>query len=200
MVRSFCASNSAVRRLDAEGINRNVYWVGDVMLDSIYANRPVASQKSRIIENLNLTPSQYGLVTVHRAANTDDPERLMNIIQALNEVGEKVVFPVHPRTRSALHKIEARYAGNIALIDPVGYYDMMMLEENARIVATDSGGVQREAYFMRKPCLTMRDETEWTETVQAGWNILVGVEKQKIIEAWKTFTRQWSYHVLYWSS
>lgn len=183
----FCVSQTAVKQLANEGITKNVFWVGDVMLDSNLANRPLARKKSTVLSTLELAPGTFGLVTVHRAANTDDPERLANIVIALSQVGETVVFPVHPRTRGALEKLEVRFAENVRVIEPVGYYDMMMLEENARIVATDSGGVQREAYFMKKPCLTLRDETEWTETVHVGWNKLVGVEVDKILSEWKNF-------------
>jgi UDP-N-acetylglucosamine 2-epimerase len=183
----FCVSQTAVRQLADEGIDKNVYWVGDVMLDANIANRPIARQKSTVLSTLELAPDKYGLVTVHRAANTDDPSRLENIVKALSRVNEVVVLPVHPRTRDALQKLNRQFGENVRLIDPVGYYDMMVLEENARIIATDSGGVQREAYFMKKPCLTLRDETEWTETVQAGWNKLVGVGVEEIIHEWKTF-------------
>lgn len=180
----FCVSQTAVCRLAQEGISAHVHWVGDVMYDAILANRPLAMQKSKILDRLNLLPARYSLVTVHRAANTDDPQRLSKIVQALNQVGETVVFPVHPRTQGALQRLGARFADHVKLIEPVGYYDMMMLEMNARIIATDSGGVQREAYFLQKPCLTLRDETEWTETVEAGWNRLVGVEPETILQAW----------------
>lgn len=183
----FCVSQTAVRQLADEGIEKNVYWVGDVMLDANIANRPIARQKSTVLSRLELAPCKYGLVTVHRAANTDDPSRLTSIVTALSQVDEIVVFPVHPRTRGALQKLDRQFGENVRLIEPVGYYDMMVLEENARIIATDSGGVQREAYFMRKPCLTLRDETEWTETVQAGWNKLVGVDVERIVCEWKTF-------------
>lgn len=184
----FCVSQTAVRHLANEGITKNVYWVGDVMLDVNLANRPLARRKSTVLSTLGLAPASYGLVTVHRAANTDDPGRLANIVKALSQVDETVVFPVHPRTRGALDKLDVRFGDNVRLIEPVGYFDMMVLEENARIIATDSGGVQREAYFMQKPCLTLRDETEWTETVEAGWNRLVGVDVDAIISAWKNFT------------
>jgi UDP-N-acetylglucosamine 2-epimerase len=184
----FCVSQTAVKHLEAEGIHSHVHWVGDVMFDAMLANRPLARQKSQIVSSLDLTPGKYGLVTVHRAANTDDPARLKNIITALNAVGETVVFPAHPRTRKALHNLDVQFSASLKVIEPVGYFDMMMLEENARLIATDSGGVQREAYFMRKPCLTLRDETEWTETVQVGWNKLVGVEVQEILHAWSSFT------------
>ena len=184
----FCVSQTAVKQLANEGITKDVYWVGDVMLDANLANRPLARQKSTVLSTLGLTSASYGLVTVHRAANTDDPQRLANIVKALSQVGETVVFPVHPRTRGALDKLDVKFGDNVRLVEPVGYFDMMVLEENARIIATDSGGVQREAYFMQKPCITLRDETEWTETVQVGWNKLVGVEVERIVSEWKTFT------------
>jgi UDP-N-acetylglucosamine 2-epimerase len=181
-------SQTAVKQLAAEGITKNVFWIGDVMLDANLANRPLARQKSSVLSTLELVPEQYALVTVHRAANTDDPARLSNIVKAFSNVGETVVFPVHPRTRGVLAKLDVQFGDNVRLIEPVGYYDMMVLEENARIIATDSGGVQREAYFMKKPCLTLRDETEWTETVQVGWNKLVGVDVETILNEWKNFT------------
>lgn len=183
----FCVSQTAVRQLANEGIIKSVFWVGDVMLDANLTNRALAQQKSTILTQLKLASEQYGLVTIHRAANTDDTARLSNIVQALSQVGETVIFPVHPRTRGALQKLNVKFDVNVRLIEPVGYYDMMMLEEHARIVATDSGGVQREAYFMKKPCLTLRNETEWTETVTVGWNKLVGVSVDQIIHEWKTF-------------
>ncbi len=184
----FCVSQTAVRQLANEGITKDVYWVGDVMLDANLANRPLARQRSTVLSTLELAPASFGLVTIHRAANTDDPNRLANIVKALSQVGETVVFPVHPRTRGALGKLDVKFGDNVRLIEPVGYFDMMVLEENARIIATDSGGVQREAYFMQKPCITLRDETEWTETIQVGWNKLVGVDVDVIVNSWKTFT------------
>ena len=183
----FCVSQTAVRQLASEGITKNVFWVGDVMLDANLANRPLARKKSTVLSDLGLAPASYSLVTVHRAANTDDPARLTNIVRALSRVGETVIFPVHPRTRGALAKLDEQFGDNVRLIEPVGYYDMMVLEENARLIATDSGGVQREAYFMQKPCLTLRDETEWTETVTAGWNKLVGVDVELIVHEWNSF-------------
>ena len=184
----FCVSQTAVRQLAREGITKDVFWVGDVMLDANLANRPIARQKSTVLTRLELAPESYGLVTVHRAGNTDDPARLANIVRALSQVGETVVFPMHPRTRGALQKLDVQFGENVRVIEPVSYYDMMVLEENARMIATDSGGVQREAYFMQKPCLTLRDETEWTETVKVGWNKLVGVDMECILNEWKTFS------------
>ena len=183
----FCASRAAVGRLAAEGIQSSVHWAGDVMLDASIQNRPIARNKSDMVKRLGLKPGGYALATIHRVANTDDPARLTQIVEAFNRVNETIVFPAHPRTRKMLAQIEAGFADHVKLIEPVGYFDMMMLEENAHLIATDSGGVQREAYFMSKPCLTLRDETEWTETVETGWNKLVGAEAARIVEAWFSF-------------
>jgi len=183
----FCVSHTAVQHLAAEGITDSAHWVGDVMLDALIHNRPIAHRKSRMLAQLDLKPGGYALVTIHRAANTADPLRLGQIVQALNRVPETIVFPAHPRTRKALAQIGAQFADHVRLVEPVGYLDMMMLEENARLIATDSGGVQREAYFLSVPCLTLRDETEWVETVQVGWNKLIGVEPEQVADAWFSF-------------
>lgn len=183
----FCVSQAAVNHLAEEGISSSAHWVGDVMYDAMLANLPLARKKSKILSEFGLQTKKYVLVTVHRAANTDDPVRLKKIVNILNHASEKVVFPVHPRTVAALKKLDLNFSQNVQMIDPVGYFDMMILEENARMIATDSGGVQREAYFMSIPCLTLRDETEWMETVQVGWNKLVGVEKDQVLQAWKDF-------------
>lgn len=185
----FCVSEKGVRQLAVEGITQTAHWVGDVMLDAMMQNRVLAHRKaSDIFARLKITPHQYALVTVHRAANTDDSIRLGKIVEALNRVNEPVVFPVHPRTRKALANIGATFASHVLVCDPVSYFEMMVLEESARLIATDSGGVQREAYFFSVPCLTLRDETEWTETVAAGWNQLVGVEPARVLQAWGNAT------------
>lgn len=183
----FCASRRAVRNLAAEGISNKVYWVGDVMLDAMLQYLPLGN--SKVLARLGLEPGQYALVTVHRADTTTVPSRLKGIVGALNSVRETIVFPMHPRTKMALAKVGAQFTPNVKLIDPVGYLDMLMLEQNARIIATDSGGVQREAYLLRIPCLTLRDETEWVETVEVGWNKVVGTDPERIIDAWFNLTR-----------
>lgn len=183
----FCVSRAAVDHLVKEGISDSVHWVGDVMYDALLANLPIARKKSKVLSNLGLEKKSYVLVTIHRAANTDDAMRLRNIVETLNNAPEPVVFPAHPRTVEALKRFDLNFSHNVRMIDPVGYFDMMVLEENARMIATDSGGVQREAYFMSIPCLTLRDETEWLETVQVGWNKLVGVGKEQILSVWKDF-------------
>jgi UDP-N-acetylglucosamine 2-epimerase len=184
----FCASKEAITHLASEGIVDTVYWVGDVMLDVMQYSRKLALRRSNILSRLNLLPKNYSLVTIHRPANTDDLQRLKQIVDTLNAISERVVFPVHPRTRKSLNQINAQFGCHVMAIEPVGYLDMVMLEENARLIATDSGGVQREAYFLSVPCLTLREETEWTATVESGWNRLVGVSPEKIISDWCNFS------------
>jgi UDP-GlcNAc3NAcA epimerase len=183
-----CASHTAIEHLAEEGIRSSVHWTGDVMLDATMASLPIANERSQVLERLQLTPGAYTLATVHRASNTDDRERLRQIVNALNQMKEAVVFPVHPRTCAALRDLSISWAPHIKPVDPVGYLDMLMLEQHARLIVTDSGGVQREAYFLGIPCLTIRDETEWTETIDAGWNRLVGTDPDRILEAWSGFT------------
>lgn len=184
----FCASRAAVRQLAAEGYIASVHLVGDVMLDALLQHRDMAETRSSILQQLGLRSQEYALATVHRAGNTDDPARLSGIVRALNEVDEPVVFPIHPRTRQAVNRYGLSFAPHVRVIEPVGYFDMMVLEGHARLIATDSGGVQREAYFLRVPCLTLRDESEWMETVEAGWNRLVGAEPEAILAAWHGFS------------
>jgi UDP-GlcNAc3NAcA epimerase len=183
----FCVCRASVQHLAAEGITARVYQVGDVMFDATWQSLAVARCRSDIQQRLELTPHTYILVTVHRAANTDDPKRLVEIVEALNNINEQIVFPVHPRTQKALARLGAEFAPHVQVIEPVGYFDMLMLEEGARLIMTDSGGVQREAYFLGIPCLTLRHETEWMETVEAGWNRLVGTDPSTVVDAWRTF-------------
>lgn len=184
----FCVSRVAIQNLAAEGITASVYWVGDVMLDAMLQNRLIAQRKSHILERLDLKPGAYALTTIHRAANTDDPLRLRQIVDIFNSVNETVVFPAHPRTRKALAQLGVEFKPHVKLIDPVGYFDIITLEDSARLIATDSGGVQREAYFLGIPCLTLRDETEWSETVAVNWNKLVGTNPEEVLAAWFSFT------------
>jgi UDP-N-acetylglucosamine 2-epimerase len=183
-----CASRSAVERLKEEGLANSTHWVGDVMLDAMLQNKQIAHRQSQILARLRLTPGKYSLVTIHRQANVDDPERLRQIIQILNKVNETIIFPVHPRTAKALVKLGLSIRHHIQLILPVSYFDMIVLEESARLIATDSGGVQREAYFFGIPCLTLRDETEWVETVEVGWNKVVGTDPVVVLREWEAFT------------
>lgn len=192
----FCPTDQAVRNLSNEGIKdggaRIVKNVGDVMYDSIMYYSELAQKKSSILSDLGLftpnsklrTPNYY-LATLHRAENTDDPRKLMSVCRALNEIGKRtpVVLPLHPRTKKMMkvHHLFFEFK-NIKFIEPASYLDMLALERSAKAILTDSGGVQKEAYWLRVPCLTLREETEWVETVQNGWNVLVGTKVGKIIK------------------
>jgi UDP-N-acetylglucosamine 2-epimerase len=187
----FCPSDNAVKNLAQEGISKGVHIVGDVMADALHHAATLAPKKSRILDNLRLLPKRYCLATVHRAENTDNPQRLAGILCALSRIAktESVVFPVHPRTRKRLadmtHPEGCGYTmpSTLRLIDPVGYLDMVQLTQNSRCVLTDSGGLQKEAYWLGVPCVTLREETEWIETTQNGWNRLVGCNTERIVSA-----------------
>ena len=180
----FCPTETAVDNLKKEGIIREVHLTGDVMADILKDCIRIAEKSSRILDDLDLKPKEYHLATVHRAENTDDPVRLKNIVDALCEMDD-VVFPCHPRTQKRLRDVALwdRLNEEVRVIKPVGYLDMLLLERSARKILTDSGGVQKEAYMLKVPCITMRDETEWVETVEDGWNVLVGADKEKIVSA-----------------
>lgn len=168
----FCPTTVAVNNLRKEGISRGVHHVGDVMYDATLSAKE-ASSSSRILETLRLEPKQYSVATVHRAENTDDPGKLAEIFDYLREHARErpVVLPLHPRTRLALERNAIPLDG-ILVCEPLGYLDLARLVAESASVLTDSGGLQKEAYFYRKPCVTLRDETEWTETVTHGWNRL----------------------------
>jgi len=187
----FCPTETAVKNLYNEGIKNGVYLTGDVMFDALLTNIQIAERNSKILTELGLKPKDYCLATVHRAENTDNRKNLENIINAFIESEELIVFPAHPRTVKSL-KIyglldRLKKAENVLLIKPVGYLDMLLLEKNAKKILTDSGGVQKEAYLLKVPCITLRERTEWIETVEDGWNILVGANKEKILKALKEF-------------
>ena len=169
----FCPTTAAVKNLAAEGIVTGVHSVGDVMYDVTFAMVQKAEGQSRILETLDLQPYTYAVSTIHRAENTDDPGRFDRIIAWLEEAARArpVIMPVHPRTRKLMANRGVAPAG-VRMIEPLGYLDMTKLVHNAVAIFTDSGGLQKEAYFHRVPCVTLRDETEWLETVEAGWNRL----------------------------
>ncbi|MBI4203256.1 MAG: UDP-N-acetylglucosamine 2-epimerase (non-hydrolyzing) [Chloroflexi bacterium] len=183
----FCPTQAAMDNLQREGLLDKALLVGDVMYEAILYSLALAQEQSDILARLSLKPRGYLLATVHRAENTDEPLRLAGILQALAAADEPVVFPVHPRTGAALKQHGLGLGGRVLGIPPVGYFDMLILEQNARLVLTDSGGVQKEAYCLGTPCITLREETEWVETVEAGWNTLVGVDPQAICGAVKEF-------------
>jgi UDP-GlcNAc3NAcA epimerase len=217
-----CPSETAVKNLAAEGIplpithnplpithnplpithnplpiTSRVLLVGDVMADALQFAAAKSEAQSGILSRLGLKPQGYLLATVHRAENTDDSARFDSILSAFGALHETVVFPVHPRTRKLLQKIGYEPPPNVKLIDPVGYFDIIALEKSARMILTDSGGMQKEAYWLKVPCVTLRDETEWVETVEAGWNILAGADRTRIIEAVSTFNAPSNHPPLY---
>jgi len=179
----FAPTETAIRNLKNEGIVENVYNVGDVMFDAVLHFGEIAKKNSTIIERLNLENKEFILTTIHRAENTNDISRLKNIIEALNASDKTIVLPLHPRTKKYMSDYNLEFGDNIIVIDPIGYLDMLALESNCIKVVTDSGGVQKEAFFMKKPCITMRDETEWVETVENDWNRIVGTDRDKILDA-----------------
>ena len=184
----FCPAQKAVENLKLEGVTSGVHVVGDVMYDAVLRHSDAAEKKSSILKSLDLRPKHYLLATVHRASNVDDTSKLLNILETFSMTGETVVFPVHPRTRKAIETAGFKVGENIKLIEPVGYLDMLWLEKNARMILTDSGGVQKEAYWFATPCVTLREETEWVETVESGWNVVVGIERERILNAVHKFS------------
>jgi UDP-N-acetylglucosamine 2-epimerase (non-hydrolysing) len=186
----FCPTTTSVENLKNEGVTNGVYVVGDVMVDALHYNQKIVKESPGICERLGLSKGRYLLMTIHRPSNTDHKENMRSIIRALRRSGKTIVFPVHPRTRKYLKEygLWDEMPGSILCIDPVGYLDMLRLLSGAEKVLTDSGGVQKEAYITGVPCITLRENTEWVETVQNGWNILVGADEEKIYSAIQSFT------------
>jgi len=171
----FCPTKAAVGNLRREGHDDGIHLVGDVMYDSIkriYGRKAVSQGRE-----------DYILCTIHRAGNTDDPKNLKNIFSALGSIGRRVIMPIHPRTAKCMRKYKITAGDNVAIINPLGYMDMLELERRAALVVTDSGGVQKEALIFNVPCITLRPETEWVETVESGWNRLAGPSSGPICKA-----------------
>ena len=196
----FCPTEAAVNNLKNEGFTNivtnpsplihNPYSlplvvnVGDTMYDAVLQFSEIAQRRSIIIEDLKIKPKEYLLATVHRPYNTDIPENMKSILDAFLEIDEPIIFPVHPRTKQCLINSKLSIQNSkLRCIPPVGYLDMLMLEQNAKAILTDSGGMQKEAYWFGVPCVTLREETEWVETVEAGWNVVVGADRAKIVDA-----------------
>jgi len=199
----FCPTRQSVENLAKEGIRNGkkkvVKRVGDVMYDSVLHYSTMADKTSTLLRDLHLPStldsrlSNYYLATLHRAENTDDPVRLKSILAALHEIAKDapVILPLHPRTKKMIKTYGLQLTGeSIRQIDPVSYLDMLSLEKHAGAILTDSGGVQKEAYWFNVPCFTLRAETEWVETVESGWNVLVGTETKRIVEEVKRRRRR----------
>ena len=183
--RLYCPTDNAVQNLAKEGITDGVLNVGDIMYDVALHYREIAKEKSDVFERFDLAGKGYILSTTHRAENTDDDARLTAICSAMGAIAEEypVIFPMHPRTRKIIDSKGLNHMlGSVQIVDPVPFLDMVRLQMDARAILTDSGGVQKEAYFYQVPCITMRDQTEWVETVTAGWNQLVPAETSAITE------------------
>lgn len=183
----FCPTQTAVDLLAAEGVTAGVHLVGDVMVDALRQHAALARQRSGVLARLGLAPQGYLLATVHRPYNTDVPANLRSIFTAFHDIfqqtGRPVVLPLHPRTRRQMDQMKLAVPAGVRLTDPVGYLDMLALEQAAAMILTDSGGIQKEAFTFAVPCITLRPETEWIETVQAGWNVVVGADRDAIVRA-----------------
>ena len=185
----FCPTETAVLNLKNEGITTGVYNVGDVMLDALEHNIKIAEEKSTVLEDMGLSSKEYLIATVHRASNTDSFSNLSSIVNAFCDVDVPIVFPVHPRTEKYLkhYGLWNKLCKKVKVIYPVGYLDMLKLMAHSRKILTDSGGVQKEAYMLGVPCITMRENTEWVETIEEGGNVLVGADYRKIVDTIKDF-------------
>jgi UDP-GlcNAc3NAcA epimerase len=186
----FAPTDEAIKNLVREGITDGVFKVGDVMLDAFLHHKADAEKDSRILVDLGVEPGRYYLATVHRQENTDDPNGLSGIFNALRTIGGNglpIILPLHPRTRRSIegYGIQMPSGSEVRFIEPLGYLDMIHLEANAALILTDSGGVQKEACFAGVPCVTLRNETEWVETVEAGVNFLAGAQTDSIITAFE---------------
>jgi UDP-GlcNAc3NAcA epimerase len=182
--RLFCPTESARQQAHREGLFQGVEFVGDVMYDMLLqVHSKLEDRIKLLLPKWHVAPQQYILTTVHRAVNTDDRVAMDAIAQALNKIEMPVIFPLHPRTQACLHRYDIQLNSHIQLIEPVGYLDMLALQRAAYRIITDSGGIQKEAFLQGVPCVTLRDETEWVETVQSGWNVLVGTQWQRVLEA-----------------
>lgn len=179
----FAPTENAYRNLEKEGLLGKTILSGDIMYDSLLRNMPIAQKESNIQDELN-TENDYFLVTLHRPYNVDDLLVLENILSAFEEFDEQFIFPIHPRTKKNLENANIIISDNVKIVEPVGYLDMLVLEKNSKKIITDSGGVQKEAYLHKVPCITLRSETEWVETLDSNCNIIVkDREKENIVKA-----------------
>ena len=184
----FAPTITGVRNLEKEGITRGVLQSGDVMYDNALYFSPMAATQSDIIERMRLQPKHFVLATIHRPANTDNPEKLQSICRALETIaqtGVEVVVPLHPRTVNRLEIGDWRFVNGLKIIEPVGFLEMIQLEKHAAVVLTDSGGVQKESFFYSTPCVILRSETEWVEIVEAGAGILADADQERILAAYQ---------------
>jgi UDP-N-acetylglucosamine 2-epimerase len=183
----FAPTKTAVANLTNEGLGPVTFLTGDIMVDTMRSSLPVAIQKSQIIGKLKLEGASYNLLTLHRDYNVDHKEVLSAILEQMGRLGEKIVFPVHPRTRKMLPE-RTKISADILLTEPLGYFDFITLEHFSGRIITDSGGIQKEAYILKKPCITLRTETEWIETVEEKWNLLLSPADPEMASKIVSFT------------
>ena len=181
--RLFAPSEVSRDNLRREGIETGVHVVGDIMYDALLLHRTSAERRSNVLTRFELSPRSYYAATIHRAENTDQPDHLRSIFKALQALKKPVILPLHPRTKKKLDEYLIQAGSNVRCVDPLGYLDMVQFQEHAACILTDSGGVQKEAYYLRVPCVTLRTETEWVETVAAGWNMVCGSNTEAIVSA-----------------
>lgn len=193
---NFAPTITAVNNLKKEGITKNVFLTGDVMYDSLISQMKIAEKKSCILKKLQIINEEYIIATIHRPRNTDNIKNLVNIFSAFKNCGKKVIVPLHPRTQKELKKNSLNFQGesNLKITNPLNYFDFLILLKNANKVVTDSGGVQKEAYILKKPCITIYPSTSWIETVEDGWNVLVQPEKNVIINTINNFEPSKKHH------
>lgn len=188
---NFCSTKTAIGNLKRENLSKTGVLVGDVMFDCSLKFAELAEKRYDPFAKFAVERNNYALLTCHRAENTDHKKCLSEIVKAVNKISEKmpVLYPVHPRTRKFLKEYGLSFSGNVRLVPPVGYLEMILLENHASFILTDSGGVQKEAFFYRVPCITMREETEWIETAELGWNRITGADSKKITAAFADFAK-----------
>jgi len=183
----FCPTKTSVENLSNEGITVGVHLVGDVMLDAVLTVIDQAEIQSDVLQKYQLEPEKYILTTIHRPYNVDQPQRLLAILNLMQLLDDQVIFPIHPRTQKKIAAFGYQQlldnVSQVRALPPVSYLDMLVLEKNAKMIVTDSGGIQKEAYFFSVPCLTIRPETEWIETVEAGWNQLIEPTSESLAKA-----------------
>lgn len=186
----FAPTETAFKNLAIEGLEKKTVQTGDIMVDALKDNMPKAMSKSRILSEISVSPEEYYILTLHRPYNVDDPVKLGSILNNLKGCKYPIIFPVHPRTRKNINEKYLVNWENFSFIEPLGYLDFLMLLANSRKIITDSGGIQKEAYILKKPCITLRPETEWIETTKDGWNLLLDGEKSGICKVIDDFHPQ----------
>jgi len=184
----FAPTITAVKNLENENLKDRTYLTGDIMVDSLNDNIKRAIKTSKILNKLSIAKNDYFLLTLHRPYNVDSPEILKYILRRISKIKNQVVFPIHPRTRKMIKNFNIRIPKNLYLTEPLGYLDFIVLENYSNKIITDSGGIQKEAYILKKPCLTLRPETEWIETIKDGWNMLIDVNSKNFIEDIENFS------------